>query len=85
MSGLDFKHLCSKIHLLSFCFGWDCAMSLIFVEEIWVNDSITKKKTTKQTDIKSIPNELYSETVQCSMPEFLKPPVSKAHTERQSA
>lgn len=82
---MDFKHLCSKIHLLSFCFVWDCAMSLIFVEEIWVNDSITKKKTTKQTDIKSIPNELYSETVQCSMPEFLKPPVSKAHTERQSA
>lgn len=50
-----------------------------------MNGRVTKKRRSKQTNIKSIPNELYSETVQCSMPEFLKLPVSKAHIARQSA
>lgn len=54
-------------------FGWDCVMSLSFTEQVWVNSSVNKKKTTK-----SVPSELYSETAQCPVLQFLKLPVSKA-------
>jgi len=47
-------------------------MSVIFMEQVWVNSSVSKKKTTK-----SVPNELHSDTVQCPMLQFLKLPVSK--------